>query len=60
MDQHYHGYYIHGQSPWNKSDLPMGWLKYELDNNTKSRGINPTIDNQNGKGNVPKNLQDDI
>ena len=27
----YHGYYIHGKAPWSKSDLPMSWLKMELD-----------------------------
>lgn len=23
MDQHYHGFYVHGQAPWGKSDLVM-------------------------------------
>ena len=25
------GYYIHGQAPWEQSDLPLAWLKEELD-----------------------------
>lgn len=31
MTDKYHGYYIHGKAPWAKSDLPMSWLKLELD-----------------------------
>jgi len=26
-----HGFYINGKAPWFKSDLPMSWLKKELD-----------------------------
>ena len=26
------GYYIHGQAPWERSDLPLAWLKQQLDN----------------------------
>jgi meckelin len=26
-----HGYYIHGKAPWQQSDLPISWLKAELD-----------------------------
>ena len=41
MTEKYHGYYIHGRAPWAKSDLPMAWLKLELDleedNKRKSR-----------------------
>ena len=25
------GYYIHGRAPWEQSDLPLAWLKEELD-----------------------------
>ena len=43
MTDKYHGYYIHGQAPWTKSDLPMAWLKLELDaeadNKRKTRVI---------------------
>ena len=31
MTDHFHGYYIHGRAPWEQSDLPVGWLKRELD-----------------------------
>ena len=31
MTEKYHGFYIHGRAPWAKSDLPMAWLKLELD-----------------------------
>lgn len=31
MTDYYHGYYIHGRAPWEQSDLPIGWLKKELD-----------------------------
>lgn len=37
----------------------MGWLKYELDNNPKSRGIERTMDNQNARTNN-RGPQDDI
>ena len=30
-----YGYYIHGKAPWGESDLPLSWLKHELDNETK-------------------------
>lgn len=33
----YHGYYIHGRAPWIKSDLPMSWLKMELDMESENR-----------------------
>lgn len=26
-----HGYYINGKAPWLQSDLPISWLKAELD-----------------------------
>lgn len=45
MTDAYHGFYIHGKAPWVKSDLPMAWLKMELDmeaeNKRKSRNIGP-------------------
>ena len=31
MDQHYHGYYIHGKAPWGRSDLMLSELKKQLD-----------------------------
>ena len=45
MTGRYHGYYIHGKAPWGKSDLPMSWLKMELDmeaeNRRKPRAMGP-------------------
>lgn len=35
MDQHYHGYYIHGKAPWGRSDLTMSELKELLDSEGK-------------------------
>lgn len=44
MTDRYRGYYINGKAPWDRSDLPMSWLKMELDNyadnKRKSRGQN--------------------
>ena len=37
MTEKYHGYYIHGKAPWAKSDLPMSWLKMELDMEADNR-----------------------
>ena len=37
MTDKYHGYYIHGKAPWSKSDLPMSWLKMELDMESNNR-----------------------
>ena len=37
MTGRYHGYYIHGKAPWGKSDLPMSWLKMELDMEAENR-----------------------
>lgn len=31
MDENFHGYYIHGKSPWGKSDLVLSELKQNLD-----------------------------
>ena len=31
------GYYIHGKAPWGKSDLPLSWLKTELDYEAKGK-----------------------
>lgn len=43
MTDSFSGYYIHGRAPWAKSDLPMAWLKMELDaeadNKRKPRNI---------------------
>ncbi len=45
MDQYYHGYYIHGEAPWGRSDLVMSELKEKLDNEGKGqergRGLHP-------------------
>jgi len=32
MDEHFHGYYIHGKAPWTsgKSDIPLAWLYQNL------------------------------
>ena len=52
MTDKYHGYYIHGKAPWAKSDLPMAWLKMELDaeadNRRKPRvmGTESSVDNK--------------
>ena len=32
-----HGYYINGKSPWLQSDLPISWLKAELDKERKGK-----------------------
>lgn len=26
LDEHFHGYYIHGKAPWGSSDIPIDWL----------------------------------
>ena len=31
LTQPFCGYYIHGEAPWEQSDLPLAWLKEELD-----------------------------
>ena len=31
MDEHFHGYYIHGKAPWRQSDLMLSDLKRNLD-----------------------------
>lgn len=31
LTEQFGGYYIHGEAPWEKSDLPLAWLKAELD-----------------------------
>ena len=45
------GYYIHGKAPWEQSDLPLGWLKEELDKEAagklKARGFNVPESEQN-------------
>ena len=35
MDQFYHGYYIHGRTPWGRSDITMAELKEALDREQK-------------------------
>ena len=37
MSDKYKGFYIHGKAPWEKSDLPMAWLKMELDLEAENR-----------------------
>ena len=38
------GHYIHGKAPWEQSDLPLAWLKEELDKEAagklRARGFN--------------------
>jgi meckelin len=54
MTDKVHGYYIHGKAPWSQSDVPMGWLKAQLDKEMKNRagtqsrsfGIQNTMDNR--------------
>ena len=36
LTEKYRGFYIHGRAPWERSDLPMGWLKQELDEEAKN------------------------
>lgn len=37
MTEQVHGYYIHGQAPWMRSDLPISWLKAELDKERRGK-----------------------
>ena len=30
LDEHSHGYYLHGKVPWSTSDIPLDWLQTEL------------------------------
>jgi meckelin len=57
MDQHYHGYYLHGQAPWISSDLVMSELKEKLDQeeagNLRRRGLR-----QNGGPQSSRVVQD--
>jgi len=59
MTEKYHGYYIHGKAPWAKSDLPLAWLKLELDmeaeNKRKPRALGTEATNLN---NANKQLND--
>lgn len=32
LEYNNYGYYVHGQAPWRESDLPLSWLKKELEN----------------------------
>jgi len=56
MTEKYHGYYIHGKAPWEKSDLPMSWLKMELDleghnkRGTRAVGADAGLDAQQTQG----------
>lgn len=51
MDQEFHGYYIHGQAPWNQSDVPLSVLKREMDK--EGLGVNQ----MRGLDNDHKHLQ---
>lgn len=37
MTDHLHGYYINGKAPWAQSDLPISWLKLELDKERRGK-----------------------
>lgn len=37
LTEKFHGFYIHGHAPWKRSDLPMAWLKEELDHEYEAR-----------------------
>jgi|688.fasta_scaffold293271_2 hypothetical protein len=48
LTQNNYGYYIHGKAPWGESDLPLSWIKRELDNeklgNQKSRQFSEQVE----------------
>ena len=37
LDEHAHGYYLHGKVPWSSSDIPLDWLQKELQDEAKGR-----------------------
>ena len=37
LPEYFNGYYIHGKAPWKKSDIPISWLKAELDWESEAR-----------------------
>lgn len=37
MTEQLHGFYINGKAPWAQSDLPLSWLKQELDRERKGK-----------------------
>lgn len=37
MDEHFHGYYIHGKAPWGKSDLVLADLQEKLDSEAEGK-----------------------
>jgi meckelin len=37
MTEQLHGFYINGKAPWAQSDLPLSWLKQELDKERKGK-----------------------
>jgi hypothetical protein len=49
LEYHNYGYYIHGKAPWGESDLPLSWLKKELDSeqsgNQKTRQFSERTQN---------------
>lgn len=48
LEYNNYGFYIHGQAPWGISDLPLSWLKKELDGESqgKQRSRNFQIRNE--------------
>lgn len=47
MKDEIRGYYIHGRAPWMQSDVPLGWLKSQLDNELKGKLPSRTLGIQN-------------
>ena len=50
MTEKFSGYYIHGKAPWERSDLPMSWLKMELDLEAANRRKPRTLGAEAAKG----------
>ena len=51
LPEYFNGYYIHGKAPWKKSDIPISWLKAELDWESEakyaSRNIGSSVKEKN-------------
>jgi len=41
LDEHLHGYYLHGQAPWHSSDIPLDWLQHALHEEAGGGGLPP-------------------
>ena len=52
MTDQYQGYYIHGKAPWGKSDLPMSWLKMELDMEAENKRPPRALGAEAAAGNI--------